>query len=97
MQYLLGFGMPGIPEMMIIMVVILVLFGGKQIPNLMRNLGKGATEFKRGLKEPDRGPEPDPEPDPDPDPDPESEPKAKDSADESEEKEGERYDDDKYK
>ena len=31
MQYLLGFGMPGLPEMLIIMVVILVLFGGKQI------------------------------------------------------------------
>jgi sec-independent protein translocase protein TatA len=91
MQYLLGFGMPGFPEMMIIMVVILVLFGGKQIPILMRNLGKGATEFKRGLKEPDGGPEPDPEPEPDPDPE------AKDSADEPEEKEGERYDDDKYK
>jgi sec-independent protein translocase protein TatA len=89
MQYLLGFGMPGFPEMMIIMVVILVLFGGKQIPILMRNLGKGATEFKRGLKEPDREPEPEPEPEP------ESEPEAKDSADESEEKEGERYDDDK--
>ena len=84
MQYLLGFGMPGIPEMMIIMVVILVLFGGKQIPNLMRNLGKGATEFKRGLKEPDRGPEPEPEPDDEPE----------DSAGESAEKEGGRYDDD---
>jgi len=62
MQYLLGFGMPGLPEMLIIMVVILVLFGGKQIPSLMRNLGKGATEFKRGLNEPDRAPEPEPEP-----------------------------------
>ena len=62
MQYLLGFGMPGLPEMLIIMVVILVLFGGKQIPSLMRNLGKGATEFKRGLNEPDRPPEPEPEP-----------------------------------
>jgi sec-independent protein translocase protein TatA len=82
MQYLLGFGMPGIPEMMIIMVVILVLFGGKQIPNLMRNLGKGATEFKRGLKEPDRGPEPEPDDEPE------------DSAGESAEKEGGRYDDD---
>ena len=28
----------------------------------MRNLGKGATEFKRGLNEPDRAPEPEPEP-----------------------------------
>mgnify|MGYP001274941459 FL=1 len=81
MQYLFGFGMPGIPEMMIIMVVILVLFGGKQIPNLMRNLGKGATEFKRGLKEPDRGPEP------------ESDDEPEDSAGESAEKEGGRYDD----
>ena len=89
MQYLLGFGMPGLPEMLIIMVVILVLFGGKQIPSLMRNLGKGATEFKRGLKEPDRGPEPEPDDEPDDEPE--------DSAGESAEKEGGRYDDDNYK
>ena len=60
------------------------MFGGKQIPNLMRNLGKGATEFKRGLKEPDRGPEPEPDDEPE------------DSAGESAEKEGGRYDDDNY-
>jgi sec-independent protein translocase protein TatA len=64
MQYFSIVGMFGMGghELLIVMVVILVLFGGKQIPSLMRNLGKGATEFKRGLKEPDPEPEPEPEP-----------------------------------
>jgi sec-independent protein translocase protein TatA len=70
MQYFSIVGMFGMGghELLIVMVVILVLFGGKQIPSLMRNLGKGATEFKRGLKEPDPEPEPEPEPEPKPEP-----------------------------
>ena len=39
-------GAIGGQEMIIIFVVILVLFGGKKIPELMRNLGKGVKEFK---------------------------------------------------
>ena len=64
MQYFSIVGMFGMGghELLIVMVVILVLFGGKQIPSLMRNLGKGATEFKRGLKEPAPDPEPETEP-----------------------------------
>jgi sec-independent protein translocase protein TatA len=38
------FGM-GTSELMIILVVILVLFGGKKIPELMRGLGQGVREF----------------------------------------------------
>ncbi len=66
MQYFSIVGMFGMGghELLIVMVVILVLFGGKQIPSLMRNLGKGATEFKRGLKEPAPDPEPETEPEP---------------------------------
>lgn len=36
----------GAPEMILIAAVILLLFGGKKLPELMRGLGKGAREFK---------------------------------------------------
>ncbi len=36
----------GTPELIIIIVAILLLFGGKKIPELMRGLGKGMREFK---------------------------------------------------
>ena len=39
------------PEWIIILVVVLVLFGGSQIPKLARNLGRAQNEFKRGLDE----------------------------------------------
>lgn len=38
-------------EWVIILVVILLLFGGKKIPELMKGLGKGINSFKQGLKE----------------------------------------------
>lgn len=47
------FGMPGPAEMMIILVIVLVLFGGAKLPSLMRNLGRSANEFKRGMSETD--------------------------------------------
>ena len=45
-------GMPGPMEWVIILVVLL-LFGGSRIPTLMRSLGQGLNEFKRGLKDGD--------------------------------------------
>jgi len=36
----------GAPEIILIIVAILLLFGGKKIPELMRGLGKGVKEFK---------------------------------------------------
>ena len=36
----------GGPEIAIILVIVLLLFGGKKIPELMRGLGKGVREFK---------------------------------------------------
>lgn len=53
------------PEMLLIFFVILLLFGGKKIPELMRGLGKGVREFndardsvkkefKEGMKEKDK-------------------------------------------
>lgn len=41
----------GAPEIIIILVVVLVLFGGSQIPKLARNLGQAQKEFKKGLEE----------------------------------------------
>ncbi|MGC4057915.1 MAG: twin-arginine translocase TatA/TatE family subunit [Chitinophagaceae bacterium] len=38
--------MPGGSEMLIILVVVLVLFGGRKIPELARGLGRGVKEFK---------------------------------------------------
>lgn len=38
----------GTPEIIIIVIAILLLFGGKKIPELMRGLGKGIKEFKDG-------------------------------------------------
>lgn len=36
----------GAPEIILIIVVVLILFGGKKIPELMKGLGKGVKEFK---------------------------------------------------
>lgn len=36
----------GGPELIVIAIVVLLLFGGKKIPELMRGLGKGVKEFK---------------------------------------------------
>ena len=43
--------MPGGPELIIILVVVLVLFGGSQLPKLAKNLGKAQKEFKDGMAE----------------------------------------------
>lgn len=39
------------PEVIIVLVVVLVLFGGAQIPKLAKNLGQAQKEFKKGLAE----------------------------------------------
>jgi sec-independent protein translocase protein TatA len=39
------------PELILIVVVILVIFGGSQLPKLAKNLGKAQQEFKSGLSE----------------------------------------------
>jgi sec-independent protein translocase protein TatA len=45
----LAFGFPGGIEMFIVMGVILLLFGSARLPSLMRNLGRSAVEFKKGV------------------------------------------------
>lgn len=46
--------MPSGPEWIIVLVVVLVIFGGSQLPKLARNLGKAQKEFKEGLAEGER-------------------------------------------
>ena len=41
----------GTPEIILIAIVILVLFGAKKIPELMQGLGKGVKEFKKATNE----------------------------------------------
>ncbi len=51
MRNLLLFGNLGTGEILIIALVVLLLFGGKKIPELMRGLGKGVKSFKDGMNE----------------------------------------------
>ena len=41
----------GTPEIIAIVAVVLLLFGGKKIPELMKGLGKGVKSFKEGMNE----------------------------------------------
>lgn len=43
----------GTPELIIILVIILVIFGGSQLPKLARSLGTSAKELRKGLKDGD--------------------------------------------
>jgi sec-independent protein translocase protein TatA len=45
------FGNLGAGEIVLIVLVILLLFGAKKIPELARGIGKGMSEFKKGLKD----------------------------------------------
>ena len=51
MKSLLIFQNFGIWEVLIIALVVLLLFGGKKIPELMSGLGKGVKSFKKGMRE----------------------------------------------
>lgn len=50
-NHLLFFGNLGGGEIFIIALVVLLLFGGKKIPELMKGLGKGVKSFKDGMSE----------------------------------------------
>lgn len=43
------FGSLGIPEILIILVIVALLFGGKKLPQLGKGLGEGITNFKNAL------------------------------------------------
>jgi sec-independent protein translocase protein TatA len=41
----------GVPELLIVLGVVVLLFGAKKLPELARSLGRSSSEFKRGLEE----------------------------------------------
>lgn len=47
----MGFGQIGFTEILILLVVVLLLFGAKRIPEIAGSFGKGITEFKRNLND----------------------------------------------
>lgn len=47
---LLGFGIPSGPELILIIVVLVLLFGAKKIPDLGRAVGSGIRNFKKGIR-----------------------------------------------
>ena len=47
----MNFGNFGMGEMLIILVVVLLLFGAKRIPEIAGSMGKGINEFKRNLSD----------------------------------------------
>ena len=51
MTYPLFLGSLGFWEILLIVLVIILLFGGKKIPELMRGLGKGMKSFRQGMNE----------------------------------------------
>jgi sec-independent protein translocase protein TatA len=51
MAQLLFLGNLGTTEIIILALVVLLLFGGKKIPELMHGVGKGVKSFKKGMNE----------------------------------------------
>ena len=51
MFFLTFLGMIGAPQIILIIAVVLLLFGGRKIPELMKGLGSGIKEFKNATKE----------------------------------------------
>jgi sec-independent protein translocase protein TatA len=47
----------GAQELMLILLIALVLFGGSKIPDLGRSLGQAIREFKKGVESPETGPD----------------------------------------
>lgn len=46
----------GVPELLIFLLVVMLLFGSAKLPSLMRNLGRSAVEFKKGMRDDDENP-----------------------------------------
>jgi sec-independent protein translocase protein TatA len=44
----------GVPELIIILLIIVVIFGAKKLPEIGSGLGKGITNFKKAVKDTDR-------------------------------------------
>jgi sec-independent protein translocase protein TatA len=44
----------GVPELILVLIIVLVLFGGKKIPELTRSIGQAIREFKNGMNGDDK-------------------------------------------
>jgi sec-independent protein translocase protein TatA len=47
-------GKLGLPELLLILAIVLIIFGGRKIPEIMRGFGEGIKSFKDGMKD-DKG------------------------------------------
>jgi sec-independent protein translocase protein TatA len=54
----------GAPELIIILVIVLLLFGAKRLPEMARSLGKSSKEFKKGMEDGADDEPTEPKPDP---------------------------------
>jgi len=50
--------MPSMPELLIVLAIVVLLFGAKKIPELAKGMGKGIKEFKGAMKEEEEKEEP---------------------------------------
>jgi sec-independent protein translocase protein TatA len=50
-------GMPGGFELLVIFIIVVLIFGGKKIPELMKGIGSGIKNFKQAVKDDDVKPE----------------------------------------
>jgi len=44
-------GMPSMPELLIVLAIVVLLFGAKKIPDLAKGIGKGIKDFKKAVKD----------------------------------------------
>ena len=48
--------MPSMPELLVVLAIVVLLFGAKKIPDLAKGVGKGIKDFKKAVKEDDEEP-----------------------------------------
>ncbi len=46
-------GMPSMPELLVVLAIVVLLFGAKKIPELAKGMGKGIKDFKKAMNEDD--------------------------------------------